>query len=316
MDLTNVKEKLSGDLPLYISNKIIEAHFSLPLGEQRLLYAYISKISSEHFDFPELDLSISEFSKMIDLKEPDYKEIIKHATKLMDRKLEIETQDEWVSFHWFSICRYKKKEGRLIIKIHDELKPYLLQLKKHYTRLITRQVMQFRSVYSIRIYMICKKYQKLGKVVLSLEELKKKLGIDDGEYKLYGHFKKRVLEQAQKEINLLSDIEIDFQEVKEARKVVELLFYINKNNKTEAKLQGVESFTLKSMSELANLLCYEIKKRWKVDFPLKKIQHYSKNSVIELLCSILSGAYDEKTIPAPLAYFKAALENIENGKRW
>lgn len=313
-ELINVKERLNGDLPLYISNKIIEAHFFLPLGEQRLLYAYISKLSEDHTEFPELELSVKEFSEMLEV-DLNYKAVWESCRALLKRTVEIET-DEWkVGFQWFSLCQYKKKEGRLRLKIHDELKPYLLRLKKEFTRLITRQVMQFRSVYSIRIYMLCKQYQAMGKRLVNVEELKKKLGIEPGKYKQYADFKRRIIEQAQKEINSLSDIEIEFDEIKKARKVVELLFTISTNTRNEVREEGVHSMQLKSMAELAEMLIKEIRKRWNQELRISIISEYSKSAVIELLCAILSGGYDGKQIYNVNTYFKAALEAIERDLR-
>ncbi len=310
-DLIEIKEKISGDLPIYISNKIIEAHFSLPLGEQRLLYAYISKLSEEHIEFPELEISAKEFADMMGFADPNYKEIKSHVERLMDRRLEIETEEEWVTFHWFSIARYRKREGRLKLKIHDELKPYLLRLKREFTRLISKQVMQFRSVYSIRIYMLCKQYQSIGKRLIGVEELRKKLGIETGQYKLYGHLKSRVLEQAQKEINSLSDIEIQLEEIKQARKVTEIMFYINRNVKNEVKEDGIQTMLLKSTGELAGMLQKEILKRWKVDLQDLIIKYPDKEVYIELICEIIRGAYDDKKIEHPRSYFDATLRNIQ-----
>lgn len=310
--LIDLRGKLNGDLPLYISNKIIEAHFSLPLGEQRLLYAYISKLSEDHTEFPELELSVKEFSEMLEV-DLNYKAVRERCRALLKRTVEIETKDEWIGFQWFSLCRYKKKEGRLRLKIHDELKPYLLRLKREFTRLITRQVMQFRSVYSIRIYMLCKQYQSIGKRLITVEELRKKLGIEPGKYKKYNDFKKRVLLQAQKEINVLSDIEFEFEEIKQARKVVEILFLIGENAKNEIRENGVHSLQLKSMAELAEMLVKEIRKRWNQEFKVSIIQQYSKSTIIELLCLIMSGNYDGKQINNVTIYFKAALEAIERG---
>lgn len=308
-----IKSKLGKDLPLYISNKIVEAHFALPLGEQRLLYAYISKLSEEHMEFPEVEISVKEFSELLEV-ELNYKVVKERCKKILERVVEIETDELWMGFQWFSTCQYWKNEGRLILKAHEQLKPYLLRLKKEFTRLVTSQVMQFKSVYSIRIYMLSKQYQNIGKRLIPLEELRKKLGIEPGQYLKYNDFKRYVLIHAQKEINAHSDIEIEFQEVKRARKVVEIVFLINKNNKTEVITQGIESFVSKSMAELATMLCFEIKKRWKIDFPVSILQFYKKSTIIELTCAILRGAYDEKVIPAPNAYFKAGLDNIESGK--
>ena len=59
-------------------------------------------------------------------------------------------------FHWFSPIRYNPKYGMLECGISPELKPYLLHMQ---------------SEYSIRIYEILKKYEKIAYVVLKLEKL-------------------------------------------------------------------------------------------------------------------------------------------------
>jgi len=314
VDLINIKERLSGDLPLYISNKLIESHFSLPLGEQRLLYAYISKISEEHLEFPDIELSVSELVEMLDI-DINYAVVRDRCRNLLKRFVEIETEEDWIGYQWFSLVHYKKKEGKLKLRINDELKPYLLRLKKEFTRLVTKQVMQFRSVYSIRIYMLCKQYQSIGKRKLELKELRKKLGIDLGQYIKYNDFKKRILEHAQKEINELSDIEIEFEEIKQVRKVTEILFFINVNDKNKIRQDGVHTMHLKSMAEIAEMLTKETRKRWGQEIYLDILQKYNKNTLIELLCAIISGGYDSKQIQNVNTYFDSGLKSIESELR-
>jgi len=309
--LEELKKQLNSELPMYISNKLIEAHFTLTLGEQRLLYMYISKLSEENLDFPELRISVQDFTEMMGLMDPNYHAVKERCKKLLERIVEIETEKEWIGFQWFSVCRYEKGEGRLRLRIHDELRPYLLRLKKEYTRLITKQVMQFGSVYSIRIYMLCKQYQSIGKRLMKIEELKKKLGIDQGKYKQYGHFKKRVLQHAQEEINQKSDIEIGFEEIKKGRKVIEIMFQVEKNIKSEVRNEGIQKWELKSTAELAGILQKEIKKRWKEDIKDIILKYPEKDVYIEIICEILRGAYDERNIKAPRAYFEATIQNIK-----
>ena len=64
-----------------------------------------------------------------------------------------------------------------------------------------RNILKLTSVYSIRIYELLKQYEgmidesKLShtKRKFSIDELKKVLGIEDGEYQLYGHFKNKII---------------------------------------------------------------------------------------------------------------------------
>lgn len=311
-NLIVIKADNNDDLPVVVSNKIIEAHFSLPLGEQRLLYTYISKLNDELEEFPELNISALEFADMVGLADPNYSNIRTQVDNLMDRRLAIDTEDEYLTFHWFSVARYVKKEGRIRLKIHDELKPYFLRLRKEFTKFVVGQLIKFKSSYSSRIYMLCKQYQAFGNRLFEIGDLRKTLEIKSDKYKLYGHFKSKILEKAVAEINSTSDIEIKFHEIKEGRKVTEILFEIYKNNKNEAvKERIMENYNALPSQEISMMVKEEIKKRWQEDFTIAELIRYEKETLLELLSLILRGIYEDKKILAPRVYFKSTLDKIE-----
>jgi len=63
------------------------------------------------------------------------------------------------------------------------------------------------------------------KRILSIDEIRAVCGIDKSEFKLYGDLKKRVIIPAYKEINQKTDLNFKFEEIKEARKVIGIIFY-------------------------------------------------------------------------------------------
>jgi hypothetical protein len=80
--------------------------------------------------------------------------------------------------------------------------------------------------------------------------LKVILGVSD-KYKLYGHFKSRIILKAQEDLKLHTDICFSFTEIKAGRKVIAILFEIN----TNTNIQITETAT---GSEVDNLLKAEI----------------------------------------------------------
>ena len=311
-NLTVINADNCDDLSLVVSNKIIEANFSMPIGEQRLLYSYIGKLDDTSDNLPELDISVAEFSNMLGLADPNYSSVKINVNNLMERRVAIESEAEYVTFHWFSIARYLKKEGRIKLKIHDELKPYFLKLKREFTKLIVGQLIKFKSSYATRIYMLLKQYEGIGSRLFEIADLRKMLDIGTEKYKLYGHFKTKILNRAVNEINSQSDIEIEMHEIKKGRKVVEILFEINKNIMNNVKKDRVmEKYESFSSMDIATMLKTEFKKRWDIDFSMPELVRYEKTSMLELLSLILRGEYQDKKITAPRMYFTSALSNIE-----
>ena len=82
--------------------------------------------------------------------------------------------------------------------------------------------MQFKSVYSMRMYELMSGQKRPLEV--SFEALKERFGVKD-KYKLVGHFKKRVLDVAKKELDESSPYSFNYIEVKEGRKVVGFKFF-------------------------------------------------------------------------------------------
>ena len=135
-------------------------------------------------------------------------------------------------------------------EVNKNLKPFIINLKKNFSFYFLKNISSLSSSFSYRIYEILKQYQdkttKDGWLDISIVELRKRLGLDEEKYTLYSNFKNRVLRSSQKELSEKTDIAFTFEELKEDRKVIRLLFRIYEN--TERK-EGVEK-------ELKNKMFY------------------------------------------------------------
>lgn len=117
--------------------------------------------------------------------------------------------------HLFSHVEYLDGKGEIELKIDDDFKELLVKVKKEKGKKIfaaLQYIMPMRSVYSKRLYMMCKEFELSG--VRFTEQydfpfFREKLGVPDS----YSDNKviERVLEPGKEEINTLSDIEIDYE---------------------------------------------------------------------------------------------------------
>jgi plasmid replication initiation protein len=212
-------------------NSLVEAKYRLSLQEKRIVLWLLTQIKSDDEDFKLHKLEVSEFSKMTGLGiDNQYSKLQEITSNLMRRVFKIhEPQtDSFFQVSWLSFARYYLKKGYIELRFDPALKPYLLQLKSHFTKLNLSDMMNLNSIYTTRFYELLKQYESIGKRTIYLQKLREYCGIIDQEYKKYNDLKKNVLERAKKEINEKTDIIVDYIEIKESRKIVAIEWTIKK----------------------------------------------------------------------------------------
>jgi len=292
------------------SNKLIEARYKLTLNEQRLILLMVSMIKPEDEDFKNIRIRIQDLKEFLDLQRKDlYEEIPEITRKLISRVVEIRDLKEkrLLQISWLSSAEYNFGEGVIELSFDPKLKPYLLKLKEAFTIYNLQSVLKLRSSYSIRFYELLKQYEKIGNRKFKLEDLRNVLGIGKNEYKLYGDFKRRVILPAQKELKEKTDIYFEFEEIKNKRKVVELVFHIYKNpDFSEVKGEKKELVALKNINQE---LLDEIKRY--TSLSEKKLMEIFRNYDEEFIRKTFDYAikkYREKKVKNLTAFFLSGLK--------
>lgn len=213
------------------SNRLVVARQRLSVQEQRIILLLISKIRPEDVNFLWYKFQILDLAKFLGLEKSKriYIDVRKAVRKLMKRLVTIDRKGENIDLHWIESAAYGEK-GYVKIRTNQDLKPYLLNLKAHFTKYYIGYVIHLRSTYSIRIYELLKRFENLGEVFFELDRLKHTLGVNDDEYTLYGNFKNKVILVAQKELHEKTDVTFTFEETKEGKRVTGLRFIIKKND--------------------------------------------------------------------------------------
>ena len=314
------ENKLSKDLPVVINDALIYSRYHTTPTGMKLMFTAASKIKDDDMALKEFIFPVKEFCDLLEIKATGkYNKLKLSSENLIQSYVSVETKKGWKVYPWFHHIEYLEKEGKVAVQFHEYLSPYLLYVRDNiYTKLSLNSVLKFQSQYSMRFYMFCrqvlKEWNNKGEKTFTIEELRLLLGVDADEYPLYGNFKQKVILKAQKEINELSDVYFDFEEEKEARSVarIRLIITTNPHNREHNNIHH-EAFESKSMAELAEMLVREVLKRWKKELNISTLQKYKKSTIIELLCSIMSGCYDSTEIKFINPYFKSALDKIGNG---
>lgn len=210
------------------SNELVEASYKLTAGEQKIILKLVSVLKPEDKEFQRYKFKIKEFIDLLGIKDQSkYIEIPKIAEGLMKKILTIREKDGPLKVAWISAFKHYEGEGVIELEFSPYLKPYLLQLKSRFTSYSLKNAIQLKSGYSLRIYELLKQYAFIGERVFELSDLRYILAIEDEEYPLYADFKRYIIKQAQKEINLKTDISFDFEEIKTGKKVTSIKFIIS-----------------------------------------------------------------------------------------
>ena len=211
------------------SNRMINAKYNLSLSEMRLIQYMVTLISANDQDFTTYQIPIKVFASLTsDNKSKNVYERAKDTTKrLMERVLTVEEDDGPLQLSLVSSAKYYNGKGYVKLRFDPGLKPYLLDLKRSFTKYDLKNIMELGSFYSIRIYELLKQHawKKNPEIQFSVDELKGMLALEH-KYKSYNLFKKRVIEQAQKELKIHCDLTFTFKEIKEGRKVKWIVFLI------------------------------------------------------------------------------------------
>lgn len=148
---------------------------------------------------------------------------------------------------WLDRVTIYKKSGKIKIKLDDRLVPYLFDLSRQFTQYQLISVLAMKSSYSIRLYELLKSYAYQKEKTFDIDSLKKILAAEN--YDRFPDFRRRVLEPAEKEINLLTDISINILPINKGRKVIAVKFEItakSENEKIMAMNYATDELDIKS----------------------------------------------------------------------
>lgn len=214
------------------SNALINARYDMTAFQKKILLYIIAKIQPDDKDFQNYVINVRDFVEEADYRSKMlYDKLRKDTKALISKVYEIEEPDGLLQVSILAKAKYLKDKGQIQVAFAPDLKPYLLQLKEQFTATPLRYVLNFKSVHSIRLYEMLQQFKSTGIFVASIDELKYRLSLED-KYQAYTLFKRRVIEQAQREL-AHTDMAFDFREIRRGRKVVRIEFRLKPAHEIE-----------------------------------------------------------------------------------
>lgn len=232
-------------------NALINASYNLELIEQRLiLLAIIEARATGKGITPNDTLTIAASSYMNNFKtnrNAAYKALKEACDNLFERQFSyVETNakgnKEIVRSRWVSEIRYIDNEANVKLVFSPTVAPLIMLLEKQFTSYELEQVSTLNSKYAVRLYEIVIAWRSTSKTpMISVDELRDRLGVQSDEYLVIADFKRWVLDKSLKQVNEKTDILISYEQHKSGRNIVGFTFSITHKLQQKAEIRQSES---------------------------------------------------------------------------
>jgi plasmid replication initiation protein len=307
-------------------NDLIEAKYQIhSIQEQRIILLLLAQIKPNDADFKGYKIAVSDFAKIIGLQVGGvYTELEQALKNLMTRVISIRSGKSFLLMGWLSSAKYVHGSGYVELAFDPNLKPYLLQLKDHYTQYKFNSVLHFKSIYSIRLYELLKKESFKARngyfdVFIEYDQLRESFGVGKKEYASIKDFRVKAIEPATKEISDKTDLYInDVRYGKTGRKITNITFCVtirteDETKQRQANLRRSEITPEKNKDNIIHPIIeslmshgfsFELARKYKNKHGVKKIERNIAYTLAKKQAGLI------KDIPA---YLNMAIENDYGG---
>jgi len=214
-------------------NHLNQASYKLSLDERRLILSSIALVNPREKMPDEVVIHASDYAHQWDINPKYAYDQLKEArANLYDRSIRLRKDDgEVEEMRWVYNSKYKDGEGYIKLKFSPDIKPYLSQLKSHFTSYHLTEVKSFKSGHAIRLYELLMQYKKSGWYDESVDDLKVIFGVEDN-YPAWYEFRRWVIDPAVKEINTATNYLVKYETKKRGRTIsrVAFTFALNKQS--------------------------------------------------------------------------------------
>ncbi|GAB3306902.1 hypothetical protein GCM10027511_18680 [Hymenobacter humi] len=228
-------------------NAITTARYDYTACQLDLLFFLLSKLRREDAPNQEYQIHMNEVVAMTG-REWHYKQL-KEATESMgSRMFEVENDEAYVQLWMFQKVEYVKGQGFLRIRLSEDIRPYLFELKNNFTSFQLFSALKISSKYAKRIYQLASQWKDIGETkTYDLEEFKLMLKLKDAkgkepeQFQRISDLKAKVLDIAVRQINENTELKIGYTLLKQGRSFHAVRFYVTRQQPKQLPIPFEES---------------------------------------------------------------------------
>ncbi len=219
-----------------VENVMLYSISKMSLFAQKLFYTAISEIQSEDKEFKEVIFKSSDIAKKFNMKQQNVSSGLYQATSdLLESQLLVwdDLKKEFMQVNIYSTKFMPKEEGIVVLKFNEDMKKYLLGLKKHFSKVPLKYLLDLPTTNAMKLFHIFYgqlytnlKYHKNDKLKISYRQLRamfepemfynygRKRKWDNPQYPTFKDFNRNVLKPAILAINKQGIIHVEREEVR------------------------------------------------------------------------------------------------------
>lgn len=234
------------------SNQVVEASYTLSTLEQRLVLSAIAQVpkGEEITDAVLYPITLEDVVKLGGDAKIFNRDLKEALNRLYDRSIVLRDMDESTSFRWIQ-QKQETKGGEFSIRFSAPILPFLSNLKTEFTKYLESDIVGMSSPYAIRFYELMMQYRSVGKREISLEDLRWMFQLQD-KYPIWADLKKRVIDQATKEINEYSPYKLTVETKKTGRKITSIVLKFQDKKALKAPKGKASSSNYKGLTKDPN----------------------------------------------------------------
>lgn len=237
-------EPVDSEKLVILRNAVAMAKYDLSRNQQKV-FLEVAMLAKNEPDAKFYRLYVREFLNNIGVVTNDTTELKREIEEMRNITIHIPLTKRGgeLKANFFASVEIFENSRYIEIELADKLKPYFIEIAEgdffHYQIQNTRVL---KSSHSIRMYLYLKAWRWTGKATIRYNELRGILGIKEGDYKLFGDFKRRVLDKCQEELTAKTDVAFTYNLIRERANnpntpVHKISFVIHDNGKTPAIIE-------------------------------------------------------------------------------
>lgn len=139
-----------------VPHELSRSAYRLPLNSARLFHVVLSNLRPGDQKLPAVEMTIGDVVRALGLDDSrkSYHAIEQAVDGLVGKILTRRNGDDWEKITFVSKAKFSAKTGLLTVTVHEELAPFLLDLKGMFTLISNRDFGKITSEYGVRLFQI------------------------------------------------------------------------------------------------------------------------------------------------------------------
>jgi len=226
-------EQAAGRLRVNMSNALTSAAQRLSLAEKRVMMFAVGKLDSFKRNGGTADGSVKliahEYAELFGVDaNTAYEQLQACAESIITKQVwwyeAAKRGPKKVQINWLSKAEYYQGEGTVSLWFTSHIAPHLLELKSQFTTYQLAQASALRSIYSWRLLELLSQYASTGWRQIPIDEFCHAMEATEKQRGDFAAIRRKIIEPAVKELTEKDGWLIEWQPIKEGRRVAAIRF--------------------------------------------------------------------------------------------